>query len=95
MVLIPSLHLSSPFPHNPSWEQEKARRAQKWREELRKESYSKDESEKDSDTGDDLSDVPEPQEVTLAREHIAALLGEQDKLHKQKVSEVTGVAGIG
>nr|XP_028569945.1 kinesin-like protein KIF19 isoform X2 [Podarcis muralis] len=66
------------------WEQEKARRAQKWREEQRKESYSKDESEKDSDTGDDLSDVPEPQEVTLAREHIAALLREQDKLHKQK-----------
>ncbi|XP_053155302.1 kinesin-like protein KIF19 isoform X1 [Hemicordylus capensis] len=66
------------------WEQEKARRAQKWREEQRKESYSKDESEKDSDTGDDLSDVPEPQEVTLAREHITALLGEQDKLHKQK-----------
>uniref|UniRef100_A0A8D0BBD2 Kinesin-like protein n=1 Tax=Salvator merianae TaxID=96440 RepID=A0A8D0BBD2_SALMN len=66
------------------WEQEKARRAQKWREEQRKESYNKEESEKDSDTGDDLSDVPEPQEVTLAREHIATLLGEQDKLHKQK-----------
>ncbi|XP_062976151.1 kinesin-like protein KIF19 [Elgaria multicarinata webbii] len=66
------------------WEQEKARRDQKWREEQRKESYSKDESEKDSDTGDDLSDVPEPQEVTSAREHIATLLGEQDKLHKQK-----------
>ncbi|KAF7236874.1 Kinesin-like protein KIF19 [Varanus komodoensis] len=66
------------------WEQEKARRDQKWREEQRKESYSKDESEKDSDTGDDLSDVPEPPEVTSAREHIATLLGEQDKLHKQK-----------
>ncbi|XP_042308114.1 kinesin-like protein KIF19 isoform X2 [Sceloporus undulatus] len=66
------------------WEQEKARRAQKWREEQRKESYTKEESEKDSDTGDDLSDVPEPQEVTLAREHITTLLGEQDKLHKQK-----------
>ncbi|XP_060108384.1 kinesin-like protein KIF19 isoform X1 [Heteronotia binoei] len=66
------------------WEQEKTRRAQKWQEEQRKESYSKDECEKDSDTGDDLSDVPEPQEVTIAREHIAILLGEQDKLHKQK-----------
>ncbi|XP_008102328.1 kinesin-like protein KIF19 isoform X2 [Anolis carolinensis] len=66
------------------WEQEKARRAQKWREEQRKESDTKDESEKDSDTGDDLSDVPEPQEVTLAREHITTLLGEQDKLQKQK-----------
>ncbi|XP_077184395.1 kinesin-like protein KIF19 isoform X2 [Paroedura picta] len=67
-----------------NWEQEKTRRAQKWQEEQRKESYSKDECEKDSDTGEDLSDVPEPQEVTLAREHIATLLGEQDKLHKQK-----------
>nr|XP_060620238.1 kinesin-like protein KIF19 isoform X2 [Anolis sagrei ordinatus] len=66
------------------WEQEKARRAQKWREEQRKESDTKDESEKDSDTGDDLSDAPEPQEVMLAREHITTLLGEQDKLQKQK-----------
>ncbi|XP_013916825.1 PREDICTED: kinesin-like protein KIF19 isoform X3 [Thamnophis sirtalis] len=69
------------------WEQEKTRRAQKWREEQRKESYNKDENEKDSDTGDELSDVPEPQEVAAAREHIAILLGEQDKLHKQKVSK--------
>uniref|UniRef100_A0A8C5WVA6 Kinesin-like protein n=1 Tax=Laticauda laticaudata TaxID=8630 RepID=A0A8C5WVA6_LATLA len=66
------------------WEQEKTRRAQKWREEQRKESYNKDENEKDSDTGDELSDVPEPREVAAAREHIAILLGEQDKLHKQK-----------
>ncbi|KAG8129228.1 hypothetical protein E2320_015906 [Naja naja] len=66
------------------WEQEKTRRAQKWREEQRKESYNKDENEKDSDTGDELSDVPEPQEVAAAREHITILLGEQDKLHKQK-----------
>uniref|UniRef100_A0A6J0VDS9 Kinesin-like protein KIF19 isoform X1 n=1 Tax=Pogona vitticeps TaxID=103695 RepID=A0A6J0VDS9_9SAUR len=66
------------------WEQEKACRTRKWQEERRKESCNKEESEKDSDTGDDLSDVPEPQEVTSAREHIAALLGEQDKLHKQK-----------
>uniref|UniRef100_A0A8C6VD78 Kinesin-like protein n=1 Tax=Naja naja TaxID=35670 RepID=A0A8C6VD78_NAJNA len=47
-------------------------------------SYNKDENEKDSDTGDELSDVPEPQEVAAAREHITILLGEQDKLHKQK-----------
>ncbi|XP_054833025.1 kinesin-like protein KIF19 isoform X3 [Eublepharis macularius] len=67
-----------------NWDQEKTRRAQKWQEEQRKESYRKDECEKDSDTGDELSDVPEPQEVTLAREHIAALQEEQDKLHKQK-----------
>lgn len=79
--------LPSFLPPSPpsSWEQEKTRRAQKWQEEQRKESYSKDECEKDSDTGDDLSDIPEPQEVTLAREHVATLLGEQDKLHKQKV----------
>ncbi|XP_070596332.1 kinesin-like protein KIF19 [Erythrolamprus reginae] len=66
------------------WEQEKKRRAQKWREEQRKESYHKDDNEKDSDTGDELSDVPEPQEMAAAREHIAILLGEQDKHHKQK-----------
>ncbi|XP_039202723.1 kinesin-like protein KIF19 isoform X1 [Crotalus tigris] len=66
------------------WEQEKTRRAQKWRDEQRKESYNKDENEKDSDTGDELSDVPEPVEVAAAREHTAILLGEQDKLHKQK-----------
>lgn len=86
LVLMKSLYvLSFPLSPPPSWEQEKTRRAQKWQEEQRKESYSKDECEKDSDTGDDLSDIPEPQEVTLAREHIATLLGEQDKLHKQKV----------
>ncbi|KAL7989581.1 hypothetical protein Chor_012247 [Crotalus horridus] len=72
------------------WEQEKTRRAQKWREEQRKESYNKDENEKDSDTGDELSDVPEPAEVVAAREHTAILLGEQDKLHKQKVSKASG-----
>uniref|UniRef100_A0A7M4FNV2 Kinesin-like protein KIF19 n=1 Tax=Crocodylus porosus TaxID=8502 RepID=A0A7M4FNV2_CROPO len=63
------------------WEQEKTRRAQKRRGERRKETRGKDESEKDSDTGDDQSDAPE---VAAAREAIAALLGEQKKLHKQK-----------
>ncbi|XP_019371431.1 PREDICTED: kinesin-like protein KIF19 isoform X1 [Gavialis gangeticus] len=66
------------------WEQEKTQRAQKRRGERRKETRGKDESEKDSDTGDDQSDVPEPPEVAAAREAIAALLGEQKKLHKQK-----------
>ncbi|XP_019341153.2 kinesin-like protein KIF19 isoform X3 [Alligator mississippiensis] len=66
------------------WEQEKTRRAQKRRGERRKETRGKDESEKDSDTGDDQSDAPEPPEVAVAREAIAALLGEQKKLHKQK-----------
>lgn len=82
------------FPPLCSWEQEKTCRAQKWREEQRKESYNKDENEKDSDTGDELSDVPEPQEVAAAREHIAILLGEQDKLHKQKVSKASGMDRI-
>ncbi|XP_043859782.1 kinesin-like protein KIF19 isoform X4 [Dromiciops gliroides] len=67
------------------WEQEKSRRTLKWQEEQRKESYSKDDSEKDSDTGDDQPDILEPPEVTSARESIATLVGEQKKLRKQKV----------
>ncbi|XP_062936439.1 kinesin-like protein KIF19 [Cynocephalus volans] len=68
------------------WEHEKSRRALKWREEQRKESYTKDDSEKDSDTGDDQPDILEPPEVASARESIAALAGEQKKLHKQKLA---------
>uniref|UniRef100_A0A5G2R7Q5 Kinesin-like protein n=1 Tax=Sus scrofa TaxID=9823 RepID=A0A5G2R7Q5_PIG len=68
------------------WEHEKSRRALKWREEQRKESYTKDDSEKDSDTGDDQPDILEPPEVASARESIAALMGEQKKLRKQKVT---------
>ncbi|XP_068932602.1 kinesin-like protein KIF19 [Petaurus breviceps papuanus] len=67
------------------WEQEKSRRTLKWQEEQRKESYSKDDSEKDSDTGDDQPDILEPPEVTSARESIATLVREQKKLRKQKV----------
>ncbi|XP_078510363.1 kinesin-like protein KIF19 isoform X1 [Lissotriton helveticus] len=67
------------------WEQEKTRRARKWREEMRKETYGKDDSEKDSDTGDDQSDIMEPQEVTVARENITVLVGEQKKLRKRKL----------
>ncbi|KAM5274440.1 kinesin-like protein KIF19 [Ctenodactylus gundi] len=67
------------------WEHEKSRRALKWREEQRKESYTKDDSEKDSDTGDDPPDVLEPPEVASARESIAALVGEQTKLRRQKL----------
>lgn len=73
-----------------SWEHEKSRRALKWREEQRKESYTKDDSEKDSDTGDDQPDILEPPEVASARESIAALVGEQKKLRKQKVPRVWG-----
>ncbi|XP_045045999.2 kinesin-like protein KIF19 isoform X3 [Desmodus rotundus] len=68
------------------WEQEKSRRALKWREEQRKESYTKDDSEKDSDTGEDQPDLLEPPEVASARESIAALVGEQKKLRKQKLA---------
>ncbi|XP_045346740.1 kinesin-like protein KIF19 isoform X2 [Leopardus geoffroyi] len=68
------------------WEHEKSRRALKWREEQRKESYTKDDSEKDSDTGDDQPDTLEPLEVASARESIAALVGEQKKLRKQKLA---------
>lgn len=73
-----------------SWEHEKSRRALKWREEQRKESYTKDDSEKDSDTGDDQPDTLEPPEVASARESIAALVGEQKKLRKQKVPGTGG-----
>ncbi|XP_057391195.1 kinesin-like protein KIF19 isoform X2 [Balaenoptera acutorostrata] len=68
------------------WEHEKSRRALKWREEQRKESYTKDDSEKDSDTGDDQPDILEPPEVASARESIAALMGEQKKLRKHKLT---------
>ncbi|KAK2503601.1 hypothetical protein MC885_021842 [Smutsia gigantea] len=68
------------------WEHEKSRRALKWREEQRKESYTKDDSEKDSDTGDDQPEVLEPPEVASARESIAALAGEQKQLRKQKLA---------
>ncbi|XP_035157567.3 kinesin-like protein KIF19 isoform X3 [Callithrix jacchus] len=68
------------------WKHEKSRRALKWREEQRKECYSKDDSEKDSDTGDDQPDILEPPEVATARESIAALVGEQKQLRKQKLA---------
>ncbi|XP_006970496.1 kinesin-like protein KIF19 isoform X3 [Peromyscus maniculatus bairdii] len=67
------------------WEHEKSRRALKWREERRKESYTKEDSEKDSDTGDEPDNL-EPPEVASARENIAALVGEQKKLRKQKLA---------
>ncbi|KAM6164025.1 kinesin-like protein KIF19 [Rhynchocyon petersi] len=68
------------------WEHEKSRRALKWREEQRKESFTKDDSEKDSDTGEDQPDCLEPPEVASARENIAALVGEQKKLRKEKLA---------
>lgn len=78
-----------------SWEHEKSRRTLKWREEQRKESLTKDDSEKDSDTGDEQPDLLEPSEVAAARESIAALVGEQKKLSKQKVSRIWGADRFG
>ncbi|KAL2764704.1 kinesin-like protein KIF19 [Daubentonia madagascariensis] len=68
------------------WDHEKSRQTLKWREEQRKESYTKDDSEKDSDTGEDQPDILEPPEVATARESIAALVGEQKNLRKQKLA---------
>ncbi|XP_047402203.1 kinesin-like protein KIF19 isoform X2 [Sciurus carolinensis] len=68
------------------WEHEKSRRTLKWREEQRKESFMKDDSEKDSDTGDDQPDIVEPPEVASARESIAALVGKQKQLRKEKLA---------
>ncbi|XP_029455100.1 kinesin-like protein KIF19 isoform X2 [Rhinatrema bivittatum] len=65
------------------WEQEKTGHARQ--EELRKETYGKDDSEKDSEPGDDQSDILEPQEVISARENITGLMGEQKKLRNQKL----------
>lgn len=70
-----------------SWEHEKSRRALKWREEQRKESYTKDDSEKDSDTGDDQPDTLEPPEVASARESIAALVGEESEEEEEGEEE--------
>ncbi|KAG7491242.1 hypothetical protein MATL_G00000970 [Megalops atlanticus] len=68
------------------WEQERSRRARKWRAERRKESLSKEESEKDSDSPDSPPDIPESQEVAMARENLVALMAEQKKIRKQKVA---------
>ncbi|XP_036404085.1 kinesin-like protein KIF19 [Megalops cyprinoides] len=68
------------------WEQERSRRARKWRAERRRESLSKEESEKDSDSPDSPPDIPEPQEVAMARENLVALMAEQKKIRKQKVA---------
>lgn len=70
-----------------SWEQEQSRRRRKWRAERRKESISKDESEKDSDSPESPPDSSETQEVVLAREHLVSLMTEQKKIRKQKVRD--------
>ncbi|XP_055435544.1 kinesin-like protein KIF19 [Bubalus kerabau] len=69
-----------------SWKHEKSRRALKWREERRKESFTKGDTRKDSDTGDNQPDIKEPAEVVSARESIATLMTKQKKLRKQKLA---------
>ncbi|KAM9773170.1 kinesin-like protein KIF19 isoform 2-T2 [Syngnathus typhle] len=67
------------------WEHERSRRRRKWRAEKRKESVSKDDSEKESDSPESPPDVTETEEVAIAKENLVALMTEQKKLHKQKV----------
>ncbi|XP_051926680.1 kinesin-like protein KIF19 isoform X1 [Hippocampus zosterae] len=67
------------------WEHERSRRRQKWHAEKRKESVSKDDSEKDSDSPESPPDTAETEEVAVARENLVGLMSEQKKLHKQKV----------
>ncbi|XP_056626635.1 kinesin-like protein KIF19 [Triplophysa dalaica] len=66
------------------WEQERFRRRKKWHGERRKESFNKDESEKDSDSPESLPDSSETPEVIIARENLVTLMTEQKKKQKQK-----------
>ncbi|XP_015211350.2 kinesin-like protein KIF19 isoform X1 [Lepisosteus oculatus] len=68
------------------WEQERSRRARKWHAERRKESFNKEDSEKDSDTPEELPDATETQEVAMARENLVTLMAEQKKIRKQKLA---------
>ncbi|KAK6328246.1 hypothetical protein J4Q44_G00002240 [Coregonus suidteri] len=66
------------------WEQERSHRRRKWRAERRKESFSKEESEKDSYCPESPPDSTETQEVAMARENLVTLIAEQNKIRKQK-----------
>ncbi|XP_066560551.1 kinesin-like protein KIF19 isoform X2 [Amia ocellicauda] len=68
------------------WEQERSRRTRKWRAERLKESFNKEDSEKDSDTPEEPPDASETQEVAMARESLVTLMAEQKKIRKQKVA---------
>lgn len=76
-----------------SWEQERFRRRKKWQGERRKESFNKDESEKDSDSPESLPDSTETQEVAIARENLVTLMAEQKKIQKQKVMLLPATRG--
>ncbi|KAL7869394.1 hypothetical protein AOLI_G00133820 [Acnodon oligacanthus] len=66
------------------WEQERSRHRKKWQGERRKESFNKDESEKDSDTPESPPDSTETQDVAIARENLVTLMAEQKKISKQR-----------
>ncbi|KAI4897202.1 hypothetical protein NFI96_014909, partial [Prochilodus magdalenae] len=66
------------------WEQERSRHRKKWQCERQKESFNKDESEKDSDTPESPPDSTETQEVANARENLVTLMAEQKKISKQR-----------
>ncbi|XP_068770297.1 kinesin-like protein KIF19 [Struthio camelus] len=65
------------------WEQKMQRGWRRSRRE-RKEPYGPGDSERDLDTGDERSDVPEPPDVAAARQSIVALVAEQSRLWEQK-----------
>ncbi|XP_066519832.1 kinesin-like protein KIF19 [Hoplias malabaricus] len=66
------------------WEQECRRHHKKWQSERRKESFNKDESEKDSDTPESPPDCTETHEVAVAKENLVTLMAEQKKISKQR-----------
>nr|XP_046210598.1 kinesin-like protein KIF19 [Oncorhynchus gorbuscha] len=66
------------------WEQERSRCRRKWRAERRKESSSKEESEKVFDCPESPPDSTETQEVAMAREKVVTLIAEQNKIREQK-----------
>lgn len=76
-----------------SWEQERFRRRKKWQGERKKETFNKDESEKDSDSPESLPDSTETQEVAIARENLVTLMTEQKKIQKQKVMSLVTTRG--
>ncbi|XP_010577029.1 PREDICTED: kinesin-like protein KIF19 [Haliaeetus leucocephalus] len=59
-------------------------RGQQWSEEGQGEPDGPGDGEGDSDTGDEWLDVPEPPDVAVAHENIAALLEEQGRLQQRK-----------
>ncbi|XP_029871358.1 kinesin-like protein KIF19 isoform X3 [Aquila chrysaetos chrysaetos] len=62
----------------------RTRRGQRWSEEGQGEPDGPGDGEGDSDTGHEWLDVPEPPDVAVAHENIAALLEEQGRLRQRK-----------